>query len=523
MASIFQEGKGWAVRNRSRDDPFYQAGFASRAKAETWLNKRKKAIEARGKPFGLGPRRTTLAQALADYVPQRVPFRKSGDQLCRRLNRYLRYGRLPTYAVTPVARRTHQANSGTDKKTTVYFTLEQVPASHERAVPRGLGPFRRAQAQRHEKSEQLRERLARMPVADITRHDILQFVHALREEGLATQTVVHEQAILREFFNHARSVWNWTDPEKNPATDLNMPAIDNARNRILTAEEEARLQAALTGCRNIYVAPFIALLNETAMRQSELLVTTQWRDIDWARRVLRLWDAKSGGREVPLTQHAIAILQTLPRGADEDRVFPVTVAAVNSAWNTAVERAGIKDIRKHDLRHCALTRSARLLKGDIFLLKLVSGHKTLEQLVRYVTANVDDAVKALDAAQAGHPPPLHARGPAKHPMVEDAVRALDAAHVPDGLRADAQEAVSSAPDMEAAQAVPMTADGEIKTAMPLRQGQPAAAPDELAGPSPEDDGPVQGQGCAVPPDVSPGASGAANIISFAAWRARHAA
>ncbi|MDH6149558.1 MULTISPECIES: tyrosine-type recombinase/integrase [Paraburkholderia] len=523
MASIFQEGAGWAVRNRSRNDAFYQAGFASRDKAKAWLNRHEKAIRERGRPFGLGPHRTTLAQALADYVPQRVPFRKSGDQLCRRLNRYLRYGRLPTYTVTPVSHRTEPSGSGPDKKTTVYFTLERVPAAHERVIPRGLGPFRHEQARRHEKSEKLRERLARMKVADITRHDILQFVHALREEGLATQTVVHEQAILREFFNHARSVWNWTDPEDNPATDLNMPDIDNARNRILTSEEEARLQAALADSSNVHVAPFIALLLETAMRQSELLVTTQWRDIDWARRVLRLWDAKSGGREVPLTQHAIAILQALPRGNDEDRVFPVTIAAINSAWNKAVGRAGIQDIRKHDLRHCALTRTARLLKGDIFLLKVVSGHKTLAQLARYVNANADDAVEALDAAQAGHPAPLHARGAVKHPMVEDAVRALDAAHVPDGSRVDAQEAVASAPDMDAVQAVPMTANGAIKTTMPVRPGEPAAAPDEVAGPSLEDNGRVLGQGCAVAPDVSLGVSGAANIISFAAWRARHAA
>jgi hypothetical protein len=269
------------------------------------------------------------------------------------------------------------------------------------------------------------------------------------------------------------------------------------------------------------------------MRQSELLVTAQWQDIDWERRVLRLWDAKSGGREVPLTQNAIAILMTLPRGADEDRVFPVTVATVNSAWNKAIERAGIQDVHKHDLRHCALTRFARVLKGDIFLLKLVSGHKTLEQLVRYINASADDVVEALDAAQAGQQAPLHARGPLKHPAVEDAVKALDAAHVPDGSSVDAQQAAQRSDQ------------GQGEPAMPAQFGGPAAAPEAGAGPLPEgarpfegpaiqadvpadptpleDNGRVPGQGCVVTPGAPLGASGGATVISFAAWRARHAA
>ncbi|MFX1685044.1 tyrosine-type recombinase/integrase [Paraburkholderia sp. A1RO-5L] len=503
MASIYPEGTGWAVRNRSRHDSYYQAGFPSREKAKAWLNSHEKAIQKRGKPFGLGPHRTTLAMALLDYVPEHVPYRKSGDQLCRRLNRYLRHGRLPTYAVTPVSHRTEPSDNGSDRKTTVYFTLGQVPAAHERVIPRGLGPFRREQARRHEKSEKLRERLARMPVADITRHDIQQFMHALQEEGLAAQTIAHEQAVLREFFNHTNTVWNWFEPAENPATRLKMPDIDNARNRILTADEEARLAAALAECRNPYVAPFIALLQETAMRLSELLVTTQWRDIDWERRVLRLWDAKAGGREVPLTEHAIAILKTLPQGADEDRVFPVTVATVNSAWNKAIERAGIEDIRKHDLRHCALTRFARVFRGDIFLLKVVSGHKTLSQLVRYVNVSADDAVKALDAARASDVSPVD---------VQQTAQAPEQQHEP----------VMPAPFTRPA-AAPDETVGALSDG--VRRFEAAACQREImAGLTPpEDNGRLPGQGCAMAPDTPRGAVGGATVISFAAWRARHAA
>ncbi|MPW20096.1 tyrosine-type recombinase/integrase [Paraburkholderia sp. CNPSo 3157] len=460
MASIYPEGAGWAVRNRSRNDTFYQAGFATRAKAQAWLNKREKAIEQRGRPFGLGPEKTTLAQALADYLPLRVPYLKSGDQLCRRINRFIRYGRLPTYQTIPVARRTHETRDSCDRKT-VYFELERVPYTPVRVIPQGLGAHRAAQARQGDTSERVRERLACTKVADITRHHIQPLIHALQQEGKAAQTIAHEQAVLREFFNFVKRQWNWVTPAENPAAQLEMPDIDNARDRVLTPDEQERLEAALRECRNPYVAPFIGLLLETAMRQSELLVTAQWRDVDWSRRVLRLWDAKSGGRDVPLTQGALDILNALPRGAAEDRVFPMTLSALNAAWYRAIERAGLENLHKHDLKHCAVTRFAGLLQGDIFLLKVFSGHKTLSQLVRYVNPKVEDALQAVDAAQAARKAPLHARGPTKHPSAGDVLSALDAA-----AALDVSEASSSTRQTPDA----LAAAGPVSDKMPTHEG-----------------------------------------------------
>ncbi|MDR5812054.1 site-specific integrase [Caballeronia sp. LZ033] len=500
MASIYQEGAGWAVRNRSRHDTFYQSGFDSKAKATAWLRQREQAIQNRGKPYGLGPEKTTLAMALYDYTPERVPFLKSGDQLCRRLNRFIRFGRLPTYQPTRLDRRTQEAR-GCDTAT-VYFELTAVPYAVERVIPQGLDEHRAALAQRADTSERLRERLACTRVADITRHQIQEFMNVLREEGKAAQSITHEQAVLREFFNHARRHWNWSTPTENPATQLDMPVIDNARDRVLTPDEQARLQTELLACRNRYVAPFVGLLLETAMRQSELLLTAQWRDIDWKRRVLKLWDAKGGGRGVPLTQGALRILEALPRGADDDRVFPITLDALDSAWNRAIARAGIENFCKHDLRHCAMTRFAELLGGDIFLLKLFGGHKTLSQLARYVNPTAADALEAVDAAEAArnaHKAPLHARAPSRTPTVGDAVRALESAE------GEASRTAPALPDVSAADALAPDA---------------GAASDVFdASAAPGIAGPRAMQGGTAPLAEQ----GAAEVVSFAAWRARHAA
>lgn len=500
MASIYQEGAGWAVRIRSRADTAYQAGFASRARAEAWLRARQDAIQARGRPFGLGAEKTTLAQALADYLPRRVPYLKSGDQLGRRLNRYIRYGRLPTYRIVKVEHRRDDATGGADRKT-VYFALERVPFTPQRVIPPGLGAHRAGQARRGEQSERLRERLARLRVADITRRDIQEFVHALQREGKAAQSIAHEQAVLREFFNFAHGQWNWAQPAENPATRLQMPVIDNARNRVLTPDEETRLAAALAECRNPYMAPFVALLQQTAMRQSELLLTAQWRDIDWARRVLTLWDAKARGRDVPLTRDAVAILQLLPRGAGEDRIFPMTESALNAAWYRVLERAGIENLHKHDLRHDALTRFAGLLNGDVFLLKLVSGHKTLSQLARYVNPKVEHVLQAVDAAEAPRTAPLHSRGPSRHPSVASVVRALEAAEA-----SDAADAPPVTPACAAERGGRSPAAGAGRNA-------PAAPGTRL--PQVPDTG-QDDAGRSREPQT-------AQVISFAAWRTRHAA
>ena len=49
--------------------------------------------------------------------------------------------------------------------------------------------------------------------------------------------------------------------------------------------------------------------------------------------------------------------------------------------DVACERAGIKDLKIHDLRHTAATRMA-LKTGNVFLVKALTGHKTMEMLNR---------------------------------------------------------------------------------------------------------------------------------------------
>jgi integrase len=178
---------------------------------------------------------------------------------------------------------------------------------------------------------------------------------------------------------------------------------------VLSYQEEERLAAALCNRRNKAIAPVVWFAIETTMRRDELLVTSTWSDVNWEMSTITLYDAKSGGRDVPLTPAALAFLRALPQGGPAKRIFDVSKEALRAGWKRACKEAGIVGLRIHDLRHTGATRHARRLGGNIFLLQLVTGHKTLSQLARYVNVSTDDAVEALRQTEPTAPPPALAQ------------------------------------------------------------------------------------------------------------------
>ena len=109
--------------------------------------------------------------------------------------------------------------------------------------------------------------------------------------------------------------------------------------------------------RNIYIAPIIEFAIETGMRRSEIL-KLRWCDVDLENGFASLYDTKNGeDRRVPLTRRCIEVLQTVPR--THEQVFPVSATCLRLAWNRARNKAGITDLRFHDLRHEAASRFSK--------------------------------------------------------------------------------------------------------------------------------------------------------------------
>lgn len=397
----FTHGKGYAIRRRYRGQDIFLSGFATQAQAKRAMREKMRAIDQNERPWGLGPERTCVAQALQDYAMERLPYLKGAPQEARRINNFLRAAGLRLLEVVPVPPEARPEDPKNGRGAEHVVSLQ--PHTSERKVPKGLHGHRKALLAASANTERHRAALAGMPMAEVTRKMVQDYIDAMRKDGHSPATIALERSVLRVLFNHAFTTWKWTALQDNPATRVRMPEVRNTRTRVLSFKEQELLDAALHDCRNGLASLTIVLLRETAMRASEPLEHAKWRDVDWQRKVLKLRDGKTGAREVPLSPaalEALLALQELGAGKPDEPIVQVTYEALKAAWRRACARAGIEDLRIHDLRHTAATRLA-LKSGNVFLVKALTGHQTIQMLERYVNVGPDDVVNYMHQPTGG--------------------------------------------------------------------------------------------------------------------------
>ncbi|HEC13317.1 MAG TPA: site-specific integrase [Acidiferrobacteraceae bacterium] len=237
----------------------------------------------------------------------------------------------------------------------------------------------------------MRHPLARRFVAGIRGIDMARFRDE-RLQKVSPSTVKRDLVLLGHVFEVARKEWGIHF--HNPVRDIKLPADGRPRNRRLQDGEETRLLAACREARNHHLLPIVQLALETAMRQGEL-IRLRWEHIDLNRRTAHLPDTKNGeARTVPLSTIGIRVLRALHRSL-HGQAFPgVTTEAIKRAYIRAVRRAGIEDLRFHNLRHEATTRLFE--KGlNIMEVASITGHKDLRMLRRYTHLKAEDLAKKL--------------------------------------------------------------------------------------------------------------------------------
>lgn len=243
------------------------------------------------------------------------------------------------------------------------------------------------------------ERFAGRTLRSIMPLDVEQHASRRIAEGAAPATVNHELSFLRRVLNVALA----NDlVERNAVRRVRFYREPSGRVRFLSDDEEARLRAEIGEAR----WPLVGFAIATGLRQGEQL-GLRWRDVDLARRMLTIPRSKHGGsRHVPLNDTALGILRAIPRRLRSDSVFttvrgtPINPAnLIHRVFRPAVERAGIEDLRWHDLRHCFASRLV-MAGVDLRTVQELLGHKTLTMTLRYAHLAPDhlhDAVRALDS------------------------------------------------------------------------------------------------------------------------------
>ena len=187
--------------------------------------------------------------------------------------------------------------------------------------------------------------------------------------------------MLSRLFNMAEA-WGFAPQEENPCRFV-QKYKERSCERFLSEEEFRRLGRVLDEVEaerkvSASAVAAIRLLMLTGCRLGEI-VTLRWEDVDLEAGELRLRDAKTGARQVALSPAAVRVLWTIPRVAVNSWVIagrkPGTrLGNLNASWLVVRARAGLKDVRLHDLRHSFASRALALGESLTMIGKLL-GHR----------------------------------------------------------------------------------------------------------------------------------------------------
>jgi len=197
--------------------------------------------------------------------------------------------------------------------------------------------------------------------------------------------------------------------EKYPERQVHRPLseIEIARlSKVLRqAERDDTVENPTTGEResvaeNPRAVAALRLLLFTGMRRNEAL-RLRWDDVDLEAGVLRLGDSKTGAKVIRLNSAAREVIAAQEPMLGNPYVFPSPLKPgaplydIKRVWNRIRERAGLGDVRLHDLRHNYAAAAA----ADGLSLHQIGqllGHRNPRTTARYSDLTDDPARRAAE-------------------------------------------------------------------------------------------------------------------------------
>lgn len=206
-------------------------------------------------------------------------------------------------------------------------------------------------------------------------------------------SVNREMVLMSAVLSNARREWGLI--AANPLSDVRKPSKPPPRDRRVSVEEIEQLLAIsgsdLTKLPARAIHAFLFAV-ETAMRAGEILGLV-WDRVDTEKRVAKLDMTKNGTtREVPLSRHAIELLDKLNQNGAS--CFEIKSSQLDVHFRNVRDKAKIKNLRFHDSRHEAITRLSRKL--SILPLARMVGHRDIKMLQVYYNETAEEIALLLD-------------------------------------------------------------------------------------------------------------------------------
>lgn len=259
----------------------------------------------------------------------------------------------------------------------------------ERCKPSTAAEYRRAM------DKFIKPAIGAFRVVDVERKDIAELHHKHRAIPYQANRTL---GVLSKMFNLAE-VWGLRRDGSNPCRHV--PKYrEHKHERFLSQQELQRLGQVLTEVeQEASESPFIVaafrLLILTGCRLGEIQ-TLKWDYI--TPRHMALPDTKTGARRIPLPQAARAVLDALPRLDGNPYVIAGSIEGQHATdlqrpWRRIRNRAGLDDVRIHDLRHTYA--STAVSSGmPIQMVGRLLGHSQLQTTMRYAHLADDPVLEA---------------------------------------------------------------------------------------------------------------------------------
>lgn len=298
----------------------------------------------------------------------------------------------------PASARDQQRGKNLFQNVVARYLAEYVPHHNKPSTVRG---------KKHVLNGAVMPHFRNMYIEDITRRDIQEW------HGKLHKTPINANRGLA-FISHLMTVcedWEIRAPNSNPCLGIKRYR-ENKRERYLNESELRRLIATINKCeedgseeRNMMI--LFRLLIYTGARQGELL-TAKWDYVDLEANTLNLPDSKTGKKKINLCPEAVAEIKKLERLVGNPYLFPAYFVNAkdrlgqhrsppNAIWHRVIDKAEIKDFRKHDLRH-AFASFAIMAGLTLEEIGQLLGHLTPQTTKRYahlVDSHRNELTKAV--------------------------------------------------------------------------------------------------------------------------------
>jgi integrase len=239
---------------------------------------------------------------------------------------------------------------------------------------------------------------AKRKLSHITRTDVQRLHHAIgNSKGhYAANRLL---ALLSSVFNQAKNLGLWE--KASPATGIKK-FRETSRDRFIQEDEFPRFFAALDEEPNETIRDYVLVSLLTGARRSNVLAMN-WENIHLERAEWRIPMTKNGTSQVvPLSPEVVTILNQRRSQVESEWVFPGGGAdghlvEPRKGWERILDRAGITDLRLHDLRRTLGSWQARG-GASLAIIGKSLNHKTPAATAIYARLDLDPVRQSVNAA-----------------------------------------------------------------------------------------------------------------------------